>query len=173
MLTHSKVTMSSKITFLYIRVVHFCQTVRISPPRLGIGDPTILQMERSTKRRSNSKLYFHFLFTFIMNVCQRIHSLVYFCTYSLPYVEERYYERDTGNNNVIPFLKDNGEGRRLGTLAVFVDQGIIEDRPLLAIPINLSLVLDLPDSNAYVGFTASTGRRWEKHDVLCWEWLEK
>lgn len=99
------------------------------------------------------------------------HRLLF--TYSLPWVEERYYELLTGNNNLIPFLKDNGEGRRLGTLAIFVDQGIIEDRPLLAIPINLSLVLDLPDSNAYVGFTASTGRRWEKHDVLAWEWLEK
>ena len=100
------------------------------------------------------------------------HIVLYFQK-SLPYGEDRYYEIMSANNNLIPYLKDNGEGRRLGTLAVFVDQGIIEDRPLLAIPINLSLVLDLPDSNAYVGFTASTGRRWEKHDVLAWEWLEK
>ena len=90
----------------------------------------------------------------------------------LPYVEDRYYELMTANEILIPYLKDNGEGRRLGTLAIFVDQGIIEDRPLLAIPINLSLVLDLPDSLAYVGFTASTGRKWETHDILSWSYAE-
>lgn len=90
----------------------------------------------------------------------------------LPYVEDRYYELMTANANLIPYLKDNGEGRQLGTLAVFVDQGIIEDRPLLAIPINLSLLLDLPDSLAYVGLTASTGRKWQKHDILSWSFEE-
>ena len=90
----------------------------------------------------------------------------------LPYVEDRYYELMTANANLIPYMKDNGEGRRLGTLAVFVDQGIIEDRPLLAIPINLSLLLDLPDSLAYVGLTASTGRKWQKHDILSWSFEE-
>ena len=88
----------------------------------------------------------------------------------LPYVETRYFELMTANENLLPYLKDNGEGRRLGTLAVFVDQGINEDRPLLAIPVNLSLLLDLPQSLAYVGFTASTGRKWEKHDILNWKW---
>lgn len=88
----------------------------------------------------------------------------------LPYVEERYFELLTANENLLPYLKDNGEGRRLGTLAVFVDQGIVEDKPLLAVPVNLSLLLDLPQSLAYVGFTASTGRKWEKHDILSWEW---
>lgn len=86
----------------------------------------------------------------------------------LPFVETRYFELMTANENLVPYLKDNGEGRRIGTLAVFVDQGIVEDRPLLAIPVNLSLLLDLPDGLAYVGFTASTGRRWETHDILNW-----
>ena len=53
------------------------------------------------------------------------HIVLYFQK-SLDYVEERYYDLMSGNNNLIPFLKDNGEGGRLGTLAVFVDQGIIE-----------------------------------------------
>lgn len=88
----------------------------------------------------------------------------------LPYVESRYFELMTATDNLIPYLKDNGEGRRLGTLAIFVDQGIIEDRPLLAIPLNLSILLNLPQSLAYVGFTASTGRKWEKHDILNWSW---
>ena len=72
----------------------------------------------------------------------------------------------TANDNLVQYLKDNGEGRRLGTLAIFVDQGIVEDRPLLAIPVNLGLVLDLHDGLAYAGFTASTGRKWQKHDIL-------
>lgn len=88
----------------------------------------------------------------------------------LDYVETRYYELMTANEQLIPYLKDNGEGRRIGTLAIFVDQGIPEDRPLLAIPINLSLVLNATQSLAYVGFTASTGRKWETHDILDWEW---
>lgn len=88
----------------------------------------------------------------------------------LPYVETRYYELMTANEQLIPYLKDNGEGRRIGTLAVFLDQGIPEDRPVLAIPINLSLLLNVTQSLAYVGFTASTGRRWETHDILSWEW---
>ena len=75
----------------------------------------------------------------------------------LPHVEMRYFVLMIANENLIPYLKDNGEGRGIGTLAVFVDQGIVEDRPLLALPVNLSLLLDLPDSLAYVGFTASTG----------------
>jgi hypothetical protein len=78
----------------------------------------------------------------------------------------------TANENLIPYLKDNGEGRSMGTLAVFVDQGIVEDRPLLAIPVNLSLLLNLPDSLAYVGFTASTGRKWQKNEIASWEWRD-
>jgi hypothetical protein len=88
----------------------------------------------------------------------------------LPYVETRYYELMTANEQLIPYLKDNGEGRRLGTFAVFVDQGIPEDRPLLAIPVNLSLLLNLTQSLSFVGFTASTGRKWETHDILSWDW---
>jgi len=39
----------------------------------------------------------------------------------------------------------------------------------MAMPINLSLLLDLPTDKAYVGFnTASTGRFFEKHDILSW-----
>ena len=90
----------------------------------------------------------------------------------LPYVETRYYELMTANDNLIPYLKDNGEGRKIGTLAVFVDQGITEDRPLFAIPVNLSLLLNLPDSLVFVGFTASTGRKWQMTDITRWEWCD-
>lgn len=87
-----------------------------------------------------------------------------------PYLETKYLPYMTGNENLIPYLKDNGEGRRLGTIVVYIDDGVHNDIPILAIPLNLSVLLDLPQSLAYVGLTGSTGRKWEKHDILSWEW---
>ncbi len=88
----------------------------------------------------------------------------------MPYIE--YLEYMTANDNLLPYLKDNGEGRRLGTLAIFINQGLKDDKPILAIPLNLSVLLDLPESLAYVGFTASTGEKWQKHDILNWHWCD-
>ena len=68
---------------------------------------------------------------------------------------------------------DNGEQKRVGTLVIFVDDGIAADEPLLALPINLSLLLRLPDDKAFVGFTSSTGRFFEKHDLLNWYWCDQ
>lgn len=73
----------------------------------------------------------------------------------LPFVATQYFEQMTANENLLPYLRDNGEGRRLGTLVVFIDDGIADDEPILAIPINLSILLDLPQSLAYVGFTGA------------------
>jgi hypothetical protein len=91
----------------------------------------------------------------------------------LPFVEQAYFPKMTANENLLPYLKDNGEGRRLGTLAVFLDKDIETDEPILAIPLNLSVLLNLPQGQAYVGFTASTGLKWEKHDVLEWKWCNE
>lgn len=90
----------------------------------------------------------------------------------LPYLEERYLDFMTANKNLHPYLMDNGEGRRLGTLAVFIDEGVTDNEPILAIPLNLSILLDLPQGLAYAGFTASTGEKWEKHDVIDWHWCD-
>ena len=100
----------------------------------------------------------------------KIHSvsIVY-----LPYVEKAYFPKMTANENLLPYLLDNGEGRRLGTLAVFLDDGIEANEPILAIPLNLSVLLDLPQGLAYVGFTGSTGLKWEKHDILEWKWCNE
>jgi hypothetical protein len=87
----------------------------------------------------------------------------------LPFVEKKYLESMTANENLIPYIKDNGEGRRLGTLAVFVDDLLT---PLISIPLNLSVLLDLPHTMAYIGFTASTGYRFQNHDILKWEWCD-
>jgi hypothetical protein len=90
----------------------------------------------------------------------------------LPYVEYKYISSMTANERLEPYLKDNGEGRRLGTLAVFIDEGISKNIPIVAIPLNLSILLDLPQSMAHVGFTASTGIQWENHDILEWHWCD-
>ena len=87
----------------------------------------------------------------------------------LPYVEKRYLDTMTANENLIRYVKDNGEGRRLVTLSVFVDDLLT---PLISIPLNLSVLLDLPHTMAYVGFTASTGYRFQNHDILKWEWCD-
>jgi len=90
----------------------------------------------------------------------------------LPYLSTKYVSAMTANENLTKYLKDNGEGRRIGTLAVFIDNGVENDTPTIAIPLNLSVLLDLPQSLAYVGFTASTGDNWESHDVISWDWCD-
>jgi len=71
---------------------------------------------------------------------------------------------------LLPYLVDEGGlGWRLGTLAVYVDDMAV---PLMAMPINLNAALQLPDNRAFVGFTAGTGRAWQKHDVLDWYFCE-
>jgi len=87
-----------------------------------------------------------------------------------PHLVTNFLQGMTANENLVPYLKDNGEGRRLGTLAIFLDENIEANKPDLSIPLNLSVLLDLPDGMAYVGFTASTGAQWENHDILKWEW---
>jgi hypothetical protein len=69
----------------------------------------------------------------------------------LPYLEEKYLESMTGNTHLLQYIKDNGEGRRVGTLAVFIDDGVETDKPIVSIPLNLSVLLDLPQSLGYVG----------------------
>ena len=90
----------------------------------------------------------------------------------LPYIEPKYVDVMSANENLIPYIKDNGETKRVGTLAIFVDKGIEADTPILALPINLSLLLNLNQGLAYAGFTASTGEKGEKHDLLSWQWCD-
>jgi hypothetical protein len=52
--------------------------------------------------------------------------------------------------NTIKFIKDVSEGRRVGTLLVFIDEGIEKDIPLLAIPINLAATLRMDSDEAFV-----------------------
>lgn len=86
-----------------------------------------------------------------------------------PNIDDTYITSMTANDILLPYLKDNGEGRRLGSLAVFVDD---DTKPTLVIPLNLSLLLHIPRGLAYVGFTASTGSKWQTHDLLNWHWCD-
>jgi len=90
----------------------------------------------------------------------------------LPYLAHEYAGAFSTSAAAYPFMKDNGENRRMGTFVVWVDGGIAADAPLIAIPINLSVLLHLDLDLAYVGFTAATGKAWEKHDLLSWYWCD-
>ncbi|CAM9680470.1 unnamed protein product, partial [Chrysoparadoxa australica] len=100
------------------------------------------------------------------------HHLVKISRY-YPHLETKYVDLFTSSDELLPFLMDNGESRRVGTLVVWMDEGVADDEPLLAIPLNLSVLLDLPQDAAFVGFTAGTGRAWAKHDVLSWYWCHE
>ena len=83
-----------------------------------------------------------------------------------------YVANFTATPALTPYLMDFDESRRLGTLIVWLDEGIENDAPLFAIPMNLAVLLKLRQDVAHVGFTAATGDAWEKHDVLSWLWCD-
>jgi len=87
----------------------------------------------------------------------------------VPYIDYSLVQYFSGVEHLSTFLKDNEENRRVGTFSVYVDN---MNEPLLAFPINLSYVLDLGEGTAWVGFTSSTGRKWQKHDIISWYFCE-
>lgn len=90
-----------------------------------------------------------------------------------PELKPEYLDKLVASDSLIPYLLDNGEQKRVGTLVVYMDKGIETDTPLLAMPINLSLLIKMPSDKAFVGFTASTGRFYEKHDIISWRWCDE
>lgn len=74
-----------------------------------------------------------------------------------------------GSSSLLPWLLDNAEARRVGTLVVWVDD---METPLMAVPLNLSVLLKLRAGEAYIGFTSATGNSFEKHDILKWYFCE-
>lgn len=87
----------------------------------------------------------------------------------IPYIDYSLVQYFSGSSHLTTFLKDNEENRRVGTFVVYVDDMNV---PLIAFPINLSYALDLREGTAWAGFTSSTGRKWEKHDILSWYFCE-
>ena len=70
-----------------------------------------------------------------------------------------------------PHSQGTGSWKREGTgmLRVYLDN---MDTPMLALPIDLGHTLGLDDGRAWVGLTASTGRRFQNHYVLGWQFCE-
>ncbi|OQR99296.1 hypothetical protein ACHHYP_07078 [Achlya hypogyna] len=90
-------------------------------------------------------------------------KIAYFNTLPL-----QYFEFFAATKSIASTLQDISESRRVGCLVVFMDDGINNDTPLFALPLNLASALRLPRDLAYIGFTAATGGAWEKHDILSW-----
>ena len=90
-----------------------------------------------------------------------------------PELKPEYLDKLVASDSLIPYLLDNGEQKRVGTLVVYIDDGVETDTALLAMPINLSLLINMPSDKAFVGFTSSTGRFYEKHDILSWIWCDQ
>ncbi|GMF55867.1 unnamed protein product [Phytophthora fragariaefolia] len=61
-----------------------------------------------------------------------------------------YVSYFSATTNLSKFIKDVSEGRRVGTLLVFMDEGIKSDTPILAVPINLAATLRLDSDEAFV-----------------------
>ena len=59
-------------------------------------------------------------------------------------LQSKYFDQLVASDSLLPYLNDNGEQKRIGTLVVFLDEGVETDTPIMALPINLSLLLDLP-----------------------------
>ena len=70
-----------------------------------------------------------------------------------------------------PHPKAVGSWARKGTgiLRVYLDA---LDVPLLALPIDLPYTLGLEDGRAWVGLTGATGRRFQNHYALSWQFCE-
>jgi hypothetical protein len=83
-------------------------------------------------------------------------------------IQTQYLSKLVASQSLVPFLLGNGEHMHIGSLTVFIDDGIAADDPILTIPINLSKLISLPADKAYVGFTAATGKQYAKHDILSW-----
>jgi hypothetical protein len=101
-----------------------------------------------------------------------------------PYLKEEFLPQFSMTTAAIQFAKDEGEGRRLGTLVVWVDapefvkfrandSSAAFPAPTLAIPMNLGTALSSPQGFATLGFTSATGRSFERHDVLSWRFCEE
>jgi len=98
-----------------------------------------------------------------------------------PRVREDWVSRFTAAPPATRFLVDQGEGRRMGTLALWIDAPSIlnvsgaADMPLptMAVPINLGAALRASTGTAVQGFTSATGRAFERHDILSWLFCEQ
>lgn len=92
-----------------------------------------------------------------------------------PYIRYDLVSTFSSSLHAASFLLDEGDDRRIGTLAVYVDD-MTTTNPLLALPININTVLRQGgqglENQVWMGFTAATGNAWQKHDVIDWYFCE-
>jgi Legume lectin domain len=70
----------------------------------------------------------------------------------------------TINQALTPFLVQD-DFNRIGSLFLYFDD---MSEPLFILPINLKLFQSIDTEKLFVGFTAATGNRWQKHEILSW-----
>jgi len=83
-------------------------------------------------------------------------------------VEDVAHKSFKSGSYLLDLMRDYEHG--LGSLKVFVDD---VSTPALTVPINLDAFLDLDNGRAWVGFTASTGRSMQNHDVWSFTFRER
>jgi hypothetical protein len=84
----------------------------------------------------------------------------------------KYWVEEGGvGSTAFPHSQATGSWKRdgAGTLRVFLDA---LDEPLLVLPIDIGYTLGLQDGRAWSGFTSSTGRRFQSHYILSWQFCE-
>lgn len=89
-----------------------------------------------------------------------------------PTVRQDLLPRFSAQPALLPLLRDGGENRRIGTLAVWLDRMDDQDA-VIAFPIAIHEALNLAQGQAWAGFTGSTGLSFQKHDVTYWHFCEQ
>jgi len=84
----------------------------------------------------------------------------------------QYWVHEGGSSGAaFPHTTSIGSWARpgVGMLQVYVDD---LTKPLLSLPIDIAYTLGLKDGRAWAGLTAATGRRFQNHYVLGWQFCE-
>ncbi len=79
-------------------------------------------------------------------------------------VKDEYFDKFGATQHLSRFVHGD-----VMTLCVFLDDLV---NPLQCLPINLQAMMPLINNQAIVGFTATTGRQWQAHDILSWKFCE-
>jgi len=90
---------------------------------------------------------------------------------------DRWQTPIIAHRHAMKFMGKDNSKYRMGQLSVFLDDN---PQAILEVPVNLASILDLDISEVYgsedqmakawVGFTASTGKAWQRHEILDWHY---
>jgi len=101
----------------------------------------------------------------------------YFTRSRIRQANDRYQTPIIAFGHAAKFMHKDSSVYRMGQLSIFLDDN---PQAIMEVPINLASVIGLTTSGAYgsedqmtrawVGFTASTGTAWQKHEILDWHY---